>query len=155
MNSKNILRVVLLSFVAISVVVMATRVIRESAAAKAQAITESLPANGVVVYYFHSNTRCPTCQKIEEIAHEAVEKRFAKELANGTVQWHTVNYEASENAQIAEEFEIMFPSVVIVRRENGSQTEWKNLSRVWQLVGDRPSFSEYVMQEVYQLVAMR
>ena len=45
---------------------------------KAEAISD-----GLVVYYFHSNIRCPTCRSIESQAQETVQAHFASQLSSG------------------------------------------------------------------------
>ena len=42
------------------------------AASPGAAANAETAADGLVVYYFHSNTRCPTCQSIESQAKETV-----------------------------------------------------------------------------------
>jgi hypothetical protein len=44
------------------------------------------------------------------------------------------------------------PSVVLVRREQGQQTAWQNLDHVWELVGDKAAFQEYVTQETREML---
>jgi len=63
--------------------------------------------DGVVVYYLHSNTRCPTCQTIEAYAKEAVETGFAEELKNGKIQWRIINYESPGNEHYATDYQIV------------------------------------------------
>ena len=45
-----------------------------------------MPLKKIIVYYFHRNKRCKTCKNIESYTHEAVQKGFAGELADGSVE---------------------------------------------------------------------
>jgi hypothetical protein len=54
---------------------------------------QSAPSNHIVVYYFHTTFRCPTCYKIEQYSQEAVEKYFDKEIKMGVVSFQAVNVE--------------------------------------------------------------
>src|SRR5512137_2667647 len=51
----------------------------------------------VIAYYFHTNTRCSTCIKIEQYSKEAIEQGFPEELKKGTLEMRIVNYENPEN----------------------------------------------------------
>ena len=100
------------------------------------------------MYYFHGDTRCPTCRRIEAFAEEAVERSFGDEMAAGRVAWHSVNYDLAENEHFLTDFELVAPTVVVVGRKGGQQIAWQNLSRVWELVGDQDAFSGYVCDAV-------
>ena len=43
-------------------------------------------------------------------------------------------------------------SVVLVWREDGAPTRWKNLQDVWHRLGDQDAFSSYVHGEVAALL---
>jgi hypothetical protein len=104
--------------------------------------------NGLVVYYFHGNTRCPTCQSIEAQAKETVEKDFAAQLGSGEMTWKILNYEDSAVAPLAKKFEIQMPVVVLARMNGEKVEDWKRLDKVWALVGDKTAFTKYVHDEI-------
>jgi hypothetical protein len=108
---------------------------------------QPLPSNAVVVYYFHGDTRCPTCRNIEAFSHHAVQSAFANELTSGQIEWRVVNYETAANRRFADDYNLVAPSVVVVRAIDGKVVAWRNLDRVWELVGDQESFAEYVQRE--------
>ncbi|MAT69844.1 MAG: hypothetical protein CMJ58_10005 [Planctomycetaceae bacterium] len=152
MHAKNLVAAALLLFVAASVVILLGREMRESDGGGSAPAAEALPADGVVVYYFHGETRCPTCRDIENYSHAAVQTAFSKELASDKVLWKVVNYEQPENSHFATDYEIVAPTVVLVRRIGGQNGEWRNLSRVWELVGDRDAFTEYLQNETRSML---
>jgi len=146
MKAKTLLAVILLVFVAAGVAVLAAKALRGARDGDANA-GEPL-RDGVMVYYFHGNTRCPTCQTIESYAHEAVQAGFAEELNNGRLRWQVLNYEQPGNEHFDTDYQIVAPTVILARFQGGKQTAWKNLNRVWELVGDKKAFLKYVQDEL-------
>jgi hypothetical protein len=110
-------------------------------------------SNGLVVYYFHSNIRCPTCQSIEAQAQETVQTHFASQLRKGEMVWKIVNYEQAAAKPLATKFEIQMPVVVLARMKDGRVEDWKRLDKVWALVGDKPAFTQYVRGEIEQMLS--
>lgn len=104
--------------------------------------------DGVVVYYFHGNTRCPTCRSIESQSLNTVVEDFAPQMDSGEVIWKILNYEKPSGEPLAKQFDVQTPVVVLVRMEAGQMADWKRLDKVWALVGDPPVFREYVRDEI-------
>ena len=107
----------------------------------------------MIAYYLHSNTRCPTCKSIEAYSGEAVSKGFAEELADGRLQWRVVNYEKPENEHFATDFEIAAPTVVLVKMVGGKRVQTPESRPVWELVGTKEPFIEYVRQQTRDFLA--
>ena len=107
----------------------------------------------VVAYYFHTNTRCSTCIKIEQYSHEAIEQGFPNELKNGALEMRVVNYEQPENRHFIQDYKLVSKSLVLVNTIDGKQTEWTNLKMVWQLTGRKDAFLNYVRKEVRSYLA--
>ncbi len=108
--------------------------------------------NGLIVYYFHSNKRCPTCQAIESQSHEAVQNRFASQLERGEIVWKVLNYEQPAGASFVKKFDILMPVVVLARVKDGQIQDWKRLDEVWGLVGDKPEFLAFVNKEIQRML---
>jgi len=64
------------------------------------------------------------------------------------LSWEEVNFEEKEKAHYVKDFDLMFSSVIVVKYQDGKQVEWKNLQKVWELVRDKPAFTDYVQSEV-------
>ncbi len=107
----------------------------------------------VIAYYFHTNTRCSTCMKIESYSKEAIEQGFADEIKKGILEMRVVNYENPENRHFIKEYKLVSKSLVLVNIVNGKQTEWTNLKMVWQLTGRKDAFLNYVRREVRNYLA--
>jgi hypothetical protein len=110
-------------------------------------------AHKVIAYFFHTNTRCSTCLKIEAYSKESIEKGFADELKKGTLEMRVVNYENPENQHFRKDYKLVSASLVLVNMTNGKQTEFSNLKRVWQLTGNKDDFLKYVRKEVRSYLA--
>jgi hypothetical protein len=111
----------------------------------------SPPQSGVdkvIAYYFHTNTRCSTCRKIEAYSKEAVLGGFPDELKNGSLEMRIVNYEQPENRHFIQDYKLVSKSLVLVKLVDGKQAGWTNLKLVWQLTGRKDAFLNYVRKEV-------
>ncbi|MGA9117533.1 MAG: nitrophenyl compound nitroreductase subunit ArsF family protein [Bacteroidota bacterium] len=147
MSAKKIAAVLLLLFVAVSLVYLGLRTPPGGAAGSGEPGEEGAP-HGVAVYYFHGNVRCTTCRTIEALTREALETGFREELREGRLVWRVVNVEDPESEHYAEEFALSSSSVVLERTAEGSRPEWKKLNRVWELVhGEKEEFLAYVREE--------
>ncbi len=122
-----------------------------SASPVADAKSEALE-NGLVVYYFHGNTRCPTCQAIESQSHETVQTDFQTHLTRGDMVWKILNYEQPAVSALAKKFEIQMPVVVLAKMRAGEIQGWKRLDEVWGLVGDKPAFAAYLRSEINKML---
>jgi hypothetical protein len=99
MKARPVISAALLLFVAASIVAFIFKEYGDSASPHAGSTHEAANTNipsldeGIVVYYFHGNVRCPTCITLEEYSKEAVETFFADELESGRVQWQVINFD--------------------------------------------------------------
>jgi hypothetical protein len=177
MDLKNAVAVCVISFFSATIVVLIARSLDSQAASQIQpqltSIVEELRAlrkqggiaatadasantdnvnDGLVVYYFHSSARCPTCRSIEAQADETVKTHFASQLDNGAVIWKIANYEHAAVKPLAEKFKIQMPVVVLVRMKGGEIEKWNRLDKVWALVGDKPAFAKYVREEIERML---
>ena len=157
MNAKNVIRVLLLVFVAASAAALLLKPApqQEPAAVSAQA-TASRPAagdmkDGVVVYYFYTTRRCVSCKKIEAFTAEAVKTTYARQLADGSMQWKPVNTDEAPNRHFLKDYDLYTKSVIVSRIRDGKEVRWKNLEDVWELLGDPGAFQRYVIKEIEAL----
>ncbi len=177
MDLKNAVAVCLISLFSATLVVLIARTLDSQAAARLEPqlakIVEELQAlrkgggiaavptsaaasdaasDGLIVYYFHSNTRCPTCQAIEAQSKEAVHTSFASRLQSGEMVWKVLNYDQSSNKALAAKFDVQMPVVVLARMKAGQLQHWKRLDEVWPLVGDKPAFAKFIREQVEQML---
>jgi len=127
-----------------------------TAAAKPSAAPAADPAprpHRVIAYYFHTNTRCVTCRKLEAYSKEALDAAFAEELADGRLVWRVVNTDQPENKHFVKDYRLFTKSVVLVEERDGREVRWTNLARIWQLVGRKDAFLWYVQGEARTYLA--
>lgn len=109
-------------------------------------------SDGVVAFYFHGNTRCATCRKIEAYADEAIHQGFAEALDSSALRWRVVNIEQPDNKHFVQDFQLVTRSVVLAEYREGNVVRWKNLDKVWQLVRDKDGFTSYVQSETREFL---
>ena len=98
----------------------------------------------VIAYYFHGNTRCFTCRKIEGLSHDVVTSEFGPQLKTDQLEWQSVNVEQPGNEHLFDDYKLITWSLVLVTYRNGKQTGYTNLTDVWTLVNNEPAFRSYV-----------
>lgn len=102
----------------------------------------------LIVYYFHGDQRCPTCHKLETYAKEALDAYFANEIASKKIVWKVVNVDKTENSHFVQDYQLVTKSVVLSEVANGKEVGWKNLDQIWQRVGDKESYLQYIRDSI-------
>ncbi len=102
----------------------------------------------ILAYYFHGFARCQTCRKLEAYSQEAIETGFGPELKSGRIKWQAVNVEEPGNRHFIQDFKLTNKSVVLAIARGGIVKDWKNLSMIWELVGDKGQFLKYIQDEM-------
>lgn len=177
MMAKKVTTIVLLAFVAASVVYLVYSESGTEEAKPAQATTgvstgfgvheaggkpvagsattpgEPAPdaeqaAHKVIAYYFHSTQRCATCLKIERLAEAALREQFAAAFESGQLEWHAVNMEESPNEHFVHDYQLVTSSLVLVDLHDDEQRDWTEMEKVWEYVhDDEAAFKQYVAQQ--------
>jgi len=147
MRTKKLIFTALAVFVVVGVVVASLRL---WPAPPRAGNGEPLP-DALIVYCFHANERCPTCEKIESYTHEVLARSFAVPLKEGRLVWRVRNFEAPENAHFADDYKILTSCIVLVDARSGHAGAWKNLQqKTWELVGDKEAFLNFVRGEIQE-----
>ncbi len=107
-----------------------------------------------IVYYFHGNMRCRTCNKIEAYTKEVINTSFAKELSDGLLEIRIVNTDKSENEHFIKDFQLTNRSIVLVRSRGDDLEKWQNLDRIWLLVRKKEAFQSYIDEETRAFMAV-
>ncbi len=110
-------------------------------------------AEQYVISYLHLNRRCSTCKKLEAYSEEAISSAFEKELADSTFIWKSVNFEEEENKHLGITYQLYSQSLVISKLENGKETDWKNLDKIWDFTDDKEKYIAYVQKTVKEFIA--
>jgi thiol-disulfide isomerase/thioredoxin len=106
------------------------------------------PADRVVVMYFHRTQRCPTCLKMGGYAEEAVKEGFAKQIKDGLVEFHYIDFQDEKNAALTRGYKISGPALIVVKVAEGKVKEYKNLKDIWTKVVEKQEFIKYVRDNV-------
>ncbi len=162
MKAKQIVTILLLVFVAASVVALVMKGIGgesegERAAGKAaeknagpgESAAERVREGDtrIIAYYFHGNARCKTCLSIELYALEAIETGFPEALKSGEIEFLTVNLDIPENEHFIDDFQLAARTIVLERIVDGKRRDYLNLHRVWELVRNKEAYVAYVQDE--------
>jgi len=117
-------------------------------AAAANAKGSVQPSHKVIAYYFHGTFRCTSCYKIETFTAEAIEGFFADALKDGRLEWRAVNTDEPEHRHFVNDYKLYTKSVILSDIRDGTQVKWKNLDKVWRLLGNKEGFLDYIRGEV-------
>ncbi len=124
----------------------------EEAPASAGGHEQKAEQSKTVVYYFHGNQRCRTCNKIEALTKKNIEEGFAAQLKDGSMEVRVLNVDQTENEHFVTDYELAVRSVVVSKMEGGKETNWRRLDKVWQLVHDEAAFAAYLREEISLLL---
>lgn len=101
-----------------------------------------------IAYYFHGSARCQSCYKIEKYTTETINSKFANELKDGKLSMQVINVEEGMNNHFVKKYSLNTKSVVLSEVNEGKEVKWKNLDKVWELLGDQPQFTTYIESEL-------
>ncbi len=107
-----------------------------------------VPKNYVIAYYFHGTFRCPACHKLEQYSKEAIEANFKNELTSGKMVFKTVNVDEKANEHFVNDYQLYTKSLVISLVRGGKEEKFKNLTKIWEYVGNKQRFYDYVWDEI-------
>jgi len=107
-------------------------------------------ASKVVVYYLYGNVRCPTCRKFETYTEKALDEAFSGELADGRLRYQPINVDKPGNRHFIDDYQLYTKTVIVAKTQDNRQMKWKNLKKIWQLVGNERKFLDYIQTEVQE-----
>lgn len=149
MNIKNIISAILLIFVAASVVTaIAKETNRPPETAAQPGVSATATGTHYIATYFRTNVRCKSCLKIENYSQTTIEETYKDQIKDGLLEFRTINTDEPENKHYIDEYLLYTKHVVLSEYVDGQQTRWKNLDRVWELLGDEKQFRDYIEVEV-------
>ena len=143
----------LIAIIMLSTVSCASEKQEKGTKSKTESQTESvksgqkqLKKDKVIVYYFHTTFRCWTCNQFEKLTKEVLNEHFQKQINKGRLELSVINIEDSANAHFVEDYKLVAKSLVLSLHKNKSETDWKNLDKIWMLVRDTAKFKSYVRE---------
>ncbi len=102
----------------------------------------------VEVYYFHGDVRCVNCHRIEMYTKEAVDEYFGKEMESGKLVYKVVNVDRKKNQHFVKDYQLYTKSVIVSLVKDGKEVKYENLQGVWNYLGNRELFLDYIKNEV-------
>jgi hypothetical protein len=155
MIPKQIIRSVLLLAVFGSLAIWANRQYQKSqaidAASQAPPAAEELPqveGDQVIMTYFISGTRCESCETIETLARETAEKDFPDALSNKSLVFRVIDTGDASRHHYIKDYQLTSKTVILSHRVQGKETEWSDMSKVWDLLDDGPAFHAYLGEQI-------
>ena len=112
------------------------------------AFGQEAPKSKVVAYYFHGDFRCPTCYRLEQYSKEAIDTHFKDALSSGKLEFKAVNVDEKANKHFVNDYQLYTKSLVLSLVKDGKEIKSKNLIKIWEYVGNKQRFFEYVTSEV-------
>ncbi len=111
-------------------------------------------ANGaqVIAYYFHGDMRCRTCHKLEQYSKEAIETNFKDELKSGKLEFKVINVEEKGNQHYGKDYQLYTKSLILSVVKEGKEIKWENMDKIWECVGNKQRFIDYVKNGVADLL---
>jgi hypothetical protein len=138
-----------LFLVLLAIVALSSSSIILSPVAQAKEIAQG---THVVAYYLHGTFRCPTCYKLEQYSREAIETNFKDALASGTLEFKVINVEDKGNEHYTKDYQLYTKSIILSLLKDGKETKWINLNKIWEYVGNKKRFIDYVKSGVADLL---
>lgn len=109
---------------------------------------EDVKGAHVIAYYFHGTFRCPTCHKLEQYSKEAIETNFKDALLSRKLEFKIVNVEDKGNEHYGSDYGLYTKSLILSLVKDGKEVKWKNLDKIWEYVGNKEKFIDYVKSGV-------
>ena len=111
------------------------------------ALQSSTPVT-VRVYYMHASFRCTTCNTIEKMTLDLLNRQFGGALKDGQIQWREVDFQ--ENDVLARQFDVITSCVVVARVQGETVLDFQRLDKVWTLMKETPKFDTYISDAIHR-----
>lgn len=91
--------------------------------ANAQTTAKTTQKEYVEVLYFHGKQRCVTCNAIEKLTKEVIDKDFAGQLKDGKIVFKVIDISTKEGEKIADKYEVTWSSLFINKWKGGKESK--------------------------------
>ncbi len=68
----------------------------------------------VEVYYFHFTRRCMTCNNVEKVSKETVEKQYSEKVKAGEISFRSINLDEKDGEAIGAKLKVEGQTLLIV-----------------------------------------
>lgn len=122
--------------------------IKSTTAKQSTDVTTDTAGHHLVVYYFMSTYRCPSCIYIEKTTETVVNTVFAEQVKSGRVAFKVINIDEPGNKHYDTDYKLYAQSVILSDVKEGKELRWTNLDKVWKLLNNDTEFKAYVTKEI-------
>ncbi|MGD9201753.1 MAG: nitrophenyl compound nitroreductase subunit ArsF family protein [Chitinispirillia bacterium] len=105
-------------------------------------------ADKLVVYYFHTEYRCWSCNQFEKLTQEVLEESFRDEVEKRKIEFRPINVETDRNKHFIEDYKLITKSIILSLQKENRQLNWKNMDKIWTLVRDTEKFKGYIKEGI-------
>lgn len=77
----------------------------------------------VEVLYFHGKQRCITCNAIEKLTKEVVDKDFGQQLQEGKIVFKVIDISTEEGEKMADKYEVTWSSLYVNKWKDGKEVK--------------------------------
>ncbi len=115
----------------------------EAQSTKTESQTKAM-ADKLIVYCFHTEYRCWSCNQFEKLTKEVIEESYSDQVEKKQIEFKSINIETDENKHYVEDYKLVTKSVVLSLQKGNNQVDWKNMDKIWTLVRDSEKFKSYI-----------
>ena len=96
--------------------------------------------DGNILVFCHATVRCPTCETMESLIKEVLEKPENTALGIDLI---TLEYDSPANHDFAEQFRVGTAGIILLEKKEGNIARSSNITLdAWKYVEDKKSFIE-------------
>ncbi len=100
----------------------------------------------VAVYYMHSTFRCETCNTIETMTRNLLDRQYSSFLEDGSIQWQDIDF--MKDIDLSKQFDVAASCVVVADIQNGEVIDFQRLNEVWTLMKDPEAFDQHISDAI-------
>jgi hypothetical protein len=141
---KRTIGILLLLFAGVSAAVAIFR----DAGGRADEVAPLPPGCRLVVYYFHTEKRCASCDTMEWAAKRAIEGAFAEELGAGLIAYRDINFQSRSNQALQSAYGLAFSTIILSSIDEGREQRHQRLDEVWQMLSDREALALHIEAQI-------
>ena len=104
------------------------------------------------ILYFHATIRCHACLTIEDFIKNSVELYFEKELKDSTITLKSLDFLQPKNGHYQEQYKFDTQTLIISKKINRKEVQWKNLDKIWDYENDFKKFKKYITNEIKKIL---
>lgn len=109
--------------------------------------------NRLVVYYFHSKQRCKTCMNFEKYTKELIAANFPEQEKKGLLEFQSISISDEDGKKYVQQYQLVSKSIILSTVKDNKETEFKNLDKIWDLIGEEAVFKQYVKENIDSILS--